>query len=110
MIKENFNPLEISDDEISNEMDRASRGASLVENTNKIQLEKKERTPVKGNNKLITDLPECLEADFLKVKSLGITKESWMKYIRIAITEKIDNDLNAVEEKKIELIQSLSSI
>ena len=52
-------------EEMLKDMDKASEGAALIENDNvePIKIER-DRSPTKGNNKLITSLPESLEVDF----------------------------------------------
>ncbi|MGF1807642.1 hypothetical protein L4C31_20575, partial [Aliivibrio sifiae] len=65
-------------EEMLKDMDKASEGAALVENdhVNTVKI-KRDRSPTKGNNKLITSLPKSLETDFYDLKSEGLAKGSY---------------------------------
>ncbi|SGY94723.1 Aspartyl-tRNA synthetase-Aspartate--tRNA ligase [Moritella viscosa] len=89
--------------DLINNIDIASTGASLVENENVNPIER-DRSPTKGNNKLLTSLPETLEADFYQLKASGLVKGSYTKFIIEALIEKTDRELNRMENQKREQV------
>lgn len=89
--------------EMLEDIDKASTGASLIENENVNPIER-DRSPTKGNNKLLTSLPETLEADFYQLKASGLVKGSYTKFIIEALIEKTDRELNRMENQKREQV------
>ncbi|MEZ8210898.1 MULTISPECIES: hypothetical protein [Gammaproteobacteria] len=97
--------LDIELFEMLEDIDKASEGAALVENDNiePIKIER-DRSRTKGNNKLLTDIPETLLADFYSLKASGDAKGCYRDYIIQALIEKTDRDLKIKEKKQREQV------
>ncbi|CAK2019407.1 conserved hypothetical protein [Vibrio crassostreae] len=91
--------------EMLEDIDKASEGAALVENdhVNPVKI-KRDRSPTKGNNKLLTSLPETLEADFYELKSSGLAKGSYSQYIIQCVIKQTDLNLKKKEKKEREQV------
>ncbi|OEF09525.1 hypothetical protein [Vibrio genomosp. F10] len=91
--------------EMLENVDKASEGAALVENdhVNPIKIER-DRSRTKGNNKLLTNIPETLVADFYLLKASGDAKGYFNDYIIEALIEKTDRDLEKKEKKQREQV------
>ncbi|WP_432469364.1 hypothetical protein [Agarivorans sp. Z349TD_7] len=92
-------------EEMLKDMDKASEGAALVENENvePIKIER-DKSLTKGNNKLITSLPESLEADFYDLKASGLAKGSYTQYIIQCVIKQTNLNLKEKERKQREQV------
>jgi hypothetical protein len=79
------------------EMDKASSGSSIVEsiNTQKIKPKNEE-----VKSKVIRNLPVDFEKKFNFIKGMEVTDSDFSEYIRTAIKEKIERDLQTIENQK----------